>query len=55
MPDAGSESYVGLAIAMELAMNELSEKFPAFFGGKTRPSTGCEIRHALQTKDAYQS
>ena len=31
LPEAGSESYVGLAIAMELAMNELSEKFPAFF------------------------
>ena len=38
LPDAGSESYAGLAIAMELAMNELSEKFPAFFGKKTRPS-----------------
>ena len=31
LPEAGSESYVGLAIAMELAMNELAEKFPAFF------------------------
>ena len=45
LPEAGSESYVGLAIAMELAMNELAEKFPAFFGGKTRPSTGSERRH----------
>ena len=30
-PEAGSESYVGLAEAMELATNELSEHFPAFF------------------------
>ena len=30
-PEAGSESYVGLAEAMELATNELSEYFPAFF------------------------
>ena len=45
LPEAGSESYVGLAIAMELAMNELSENpdFSAFFGGATRPSSGCKI------------
>ena len=40
VPDAGSESYVGLAIAMELAMNELTEKFPAFFGKGKRESEG---------------
>ena len=44
LPDAGSESYVGLAIAMELAMNELSEKFPAFFGEKARPSNRWQRR-----------
>ena len=49
-PDGGSEPYVGLAIAMELAMNELSEKFPVFFGGKTQPSTGYERRHTPQQK-----
>ena len=42
LPDAGSESYAGLAIAMELAMNELSKKFPAFFGAKARPSNRWE-------------
>ena len=36
LPEAGSESYVGLAIAMELAMNELAEKFPAFFAAGKR-------------------
>ena len=40
LPDAGSESYAGLAIAMELAMDELSERFPAFFRRTTRPLTG---------------
>ena len=48
LPEAGSESYVGLAIAMELAMNELSEKFPEFFRGTARPSTGYKICQALQ-------
>ena len=48
LPVAGSESYVGLAIAMELAMNELSEKFPAFFGERTRPLN----RLPLSTKDS---
>ena len=38
LPEAGSESYVGLAIAMELAMNELADKFPAFFVQGTPPS-----------------
>ena len=41
-PDGGSEPYVGLAIAMELAMNELSEKFPAFFVEENKPSNGCK-------------
>ena len=36
-PEDGSESYVGLAEAMELAMNELSEHFPAFFVEETEP------------------
>ena len=40
LPEAGSESYVGLAIAMELAMNELSDKFPAFFVEGKRKSNG---------------
>ena len=31
LPDAGSESYVGLAGAMELAMYELFDIFPGFF------------------------
>ena len=46
LPEAGSESYVGLAIAMELAMNELSEKFPAFFAAGKRGTN----RWALQCK-----
>ena len=52
LPDAGSESYAGLPIAMELAMNELSENpdFSAFFGGATRPSTGYEIWQTLLLK-----
>ena len=37
-PVAGSESYVGLAEAMELAMNELLELFPAFFVEEAEPS-----------------
>ena len=41
-PDGGSESYVGLAVAMELAMDELSEKFPAFFVEENKPSNGCK-------------
>ena len=41
-PDAGSESYVGLAEAMELAMNELLELFPAFFVEETEPSKECD-------------
>ena len=36
LPEEGSQSYVGLALAMELAINELADKFPAFFGEKTR-------------------
>ena len=32
LPESGSQAYVGLAKAMELATKELSEKFPAFFG-----------------------
>ena len=42
LPGSGSESYVGLAKAMELATKELSEKFPAFFGDnqRTKQSTG---------------
>ena len=31
LPNLGSESYVGLATAMELTVYELSEKFPEFF------------------------
>ena len=48
LPEAGSESYVGLAIAMELAMNELSEKFPAFFGEGKRESNRWEIQNLTQ-------
>ena len=32
LPRSGSESYIGLAKVMELATEELSEKFPTFFG-----------------------
>ena len=42
LPDAGSESYVGLASAMELAVYELSENFPAFFVEEAKPSDQCE-------------
>ena len=43
LPEAGSESYVGLAIAMELAMNELAEKFPAFFPAGKRKVNRCAM------------
>ena len=42
LPEAGSESYVGLAIAMELAMNELSDEFPSFFVEENKPSNECK-------------
>lgn len=34
LPEAGSGPYLGLAHAMELAMNELSNEFPEFVGEK---------------------
>ena len=37
-PESGSGPYVGLALAMELAMNELSKKFPAFFAEAAKSS-----------------
>merc|ERR1712032_1184047 len=46
LPEAGSESYVGLAIAMELAMIELSKKFPSFFVEENRSSS--EIKMPLE-------
>ena len=36
-PEGGSESYAGLAIAMELAMGKLVDKFPAFFSEVVDP------------------
>ena len=39
LPQDGSVSYVGLASAMELAMSELSTKFPAFFVEEAEPSS----------------
>ena len=32
LPEGGSESYVGLSIGMQLAMQDLSESYPLFFG-----------------------
>ena len=43
LPEAGSGPYVGLANAMELAVNELSKKFPAFFVEERQLSNWCEI------------
>merc|ERR1712224_161770 len=37
-PDAGSESYVGLVNAMELAMDELSTIFPEMLRGEAKSS-----------------
>ena len=37
MPEGGSQAYVGLAKNMELALNELSEIFPAFFVEEAEP------------------
>ena len=31
LPVAGSESYIGMAVAMEFAVEALSKKFPDFF------------------------
>ena len=42
LPEAGSASYVGLAASMELAMNELSTQFPAFFVGEAGPPSQCK-------------
>ena len=39
LPQDGSQSYVGLANTMELAMNELYTKFPAFFVEEAEPSS----------------
>ena len=39
LPESGSGSYVGLALSMELAMNELAEKFPSFFPENAQPSS----------------
>lgn len=30
-PESGSESYLGVAVGMQMAMKSLSEKFPSFF------------------------
>ena len=43
LPEGGSESYVGLAIAMELAMNELAQKFPSFFAAGKRKTSRCAM------------
>ena len=47
-PEAGSESYVGLANAMELAMDELSTMFPEMLRGETKSSNRCEVLHMLK-------
>ena len=41
-PEAGSQSYVGLANAMELAMDELSTIFPEMLQGETKSSNRYE-------------
>ena len=51
LPESGSESFVGLTKAMELAMEELSRKFPEYFvpeEGPTEegPTAYCERSHA---------
>ena len=43
LPKHGSEAYIGLATAMELAMNEMSEEFPAFFAKEAEPSGKCKM------------
>ena len=40
LPGSGSEAYVGLAIAMELATAELVRRFPGFFGESTQHCKG---------------
>ena len=47
-PDAGSEAYVGLANAMELAMDELSTIFPEMLQGETKSSNRCEGLRVLK-------
>ena len=42
LPSSGSESYVGLATAMELAMYELFKIYPAFFAQDTKISKACD-------------
>ena len=41
LPEGGLGSYVGLAVTMKLAMDELYNKFPLFFGEDTE-SRECE-------------
>ena len=40
LPGAGSAPYVGLATAMKLATDELSRRFPGFFGESTHRYKG---------------
>ena len=46
-PEAGSEAYVGLANAMELAMDELSTMFPEILRGETKSSNRYEGLNVL--------
>ena len=41
-PEAGSEPYVGLSTAMELAVTELSNIFPEILRPETKSSNRCE-------------
>ena len=43
MPETGSGSYVGLALAMELAMDELVDKFPTFFPAESGSPRECSM------------
>ena len=46
LPRSGSESFVGLTIAMKLAMEELSRKFPEYFVPQAELTAHCERSHA---------
>ena len=46
LPEAGSEPYAGLAIAMQLAMEELSREFPPFFDQETKTPNRCGMQDA---------
>ena len=51
LPDSGSEAYAGLAAVMELAMYELINNFPVFFGQDKNTSNQSERYSVNSTQE----